>query len=229
MIRVLETWKSNFTFTLSYGKIKSVKVNVMGECMEKFEILDAMVERGNGYLLTSDVVKEGISKPTLASYVRSKPMERVGRGIYFSDDEWPDELYLLYLQNCRVCFSHETALYLHGLMEREPSRITVTVKAGYNASHLRKRKIHVYQVKEEIYNLGVSDTQTTYGNHVAVYDRERTICDLIKNKENTDIQVFRNAMKEYMSSGGKNLLNLMNYASKLHAEDEVRKYTEVML
>ncbi len=62
--------------------------------MEKFEILDAMVDRGNGYLLTSAVVKEGISKPTLASYVRYKSMERVGRGIYLSDSEWPDELYL---------------------------------------------------------------------------------------------------------------------------------------
>lgn len=197
--------------------------------MEKFEILDAMVNRGNGYLLTSDVVKEGISKPTLASYVTYKSMERVGRGVYLLDDEWSDELYLLYLQNRRIYFSHETALYLHGLMEREPSQITVTVRAGYNASHLRKRKVRVYQVKEEVYSLGVSDIQTNYGNHVAVYDRERTICDLIKNKENTDIQVFRTAMKEYMYSGGKNLPNLMNYASKLHVEKEVRKYTEVML
>ena len=69
----------------------------------------------------------------------------------------------------------------------------------------------------------VNQNQTIYGNRVAVYDRERTICDLIKNKENTDIQVFQNAMKEYMGSGGKNLLNLMNYASKLHVEEEVRR------
>ncbi len=197
--------------------------------MEKFEILDALVERGNGYLLTADVIREGISKPTMASYVKCRSMERVGKGIYFSEDAWPDELYLLYLQSRRIYFSHETALYLHGLMEREPSQITVTVKAGYNASHLRKRNIHVYQVKEEVYNLGASDAQTNYGNHVSVYDKERTICDLIKNKDNTDIQIFRNAMKEYMRSGGKNLINLMEYASKLHVEDDVRKYTEVML
>lgn len=197
--------------------------------MKKFEILDSLVVRGNGYLLTSDVIKEGVSKPTLASYVRYRSMKRVGKGIYFSDDAWPDELYLLYLQNRRIYFSHETALYLHGLMEREPSQITVTVKAGYNASHLRRKKIHVYQVKEEIYHLGTSGLQTNYGNQVAVYDRERTICDLIKNKDNTDIQVFQYAMKEYMRSEGKNLLNLMNYASKLHVEDEVRKYVEVML
>lgn len=197
--------------------------------MGKFGFLDAMVERGNGYLLTSDVIREGISKPTLASYVRYRSMERVGKGIYFSDDAWPDELYLLHLQSRRIYFSHETALFLHGLMEREPSKITVTVKAGYNASHLRKKNIHVYQVKEEVYNLGASGVQTNYGNYVSVYDRERTICDLIKNKGNTDIQVFQNAMKEYMRSDGKNLLNLMDYASKLHVEDEVRKYTEVML
>jgi hypothetical protein len=114
-------------------------------------------------------------------------------------------------------------------IRREPGQITVTVRAGYNASHLRKRKVRVYQVKEDVCNIGASGIQTNYGNHVAVYDRERTICDLIKNKENTDIQVFQTAMKEYMYSDGKNLPNLMNYASKLHVEKEVRNYTEVML
>lgn len=197
--------------------------------MGKFEILDELVDKRNGYLLTSDVVASGISKPTLAVYIKDRGLERVARGIYLSEDAWPDELYLLYLQNRRICFSQETALYLHGLMEREPRQVSVTVMAGYNASHLRKKGVRVFQVKREIYEMGLSSIMTNYGNRVAVYDQERTICDIIKNKENMDIQVFQTAMKEYMQENEKQLFNLMTYAVRLNIENEVRRYTEVML
>ena len=41
--------------------------------------------------------------------------------------------------NPKIIFSGETALYIHGLTDREYSRIEVTVPQGYNAVHLRKK------------------------------------------------------------------------------------------
>ena len=197
--------------------------------MTRFEILDELVEKGNGYLLTYQVLEKGISKPTLADYVNKRNMERVAQGVYLAEDAWKDELYILHLSNSRIIFSHETALFLHGLMEREPKDISVTVRAGYNASHLRKKGIRVYQVKPEIEELGVLDIQTNFGNTVRAYDMERTICDIIRNKDAMDVQVFQYAMKEYMGSTHKNLNHLMTYAKELRIESAVRTYTEVML
>ena len=197
--------------------------------MTRFELLDELVEKGNGYLQTSQVLENGISKPTLADYVNKRNMERVAQGVYLAEDAWKDELYILHLSNSRIIFSHETALFLHGLMEREPKDISVTVRAGYNASHLRKKGIRVYQVKPEIEELGITDIQTNFGNTVRAYDMERTICDVIRYKEAMDVQVFQYAMKEYMGSTNKNLNHLMTYAKKLHIESAVRTYTEVML
>ena len=107
--------------------------------MTRFDLLDNLVENGNGYLCTSQVLERGISKPTLADYVSKRNMERVSHGVYLAEDAWPDELYLLYLSNKRIIFSHETALMLHGLMEREPNKTSVTVQAGYNSTHPRKK------------------------------------------------------------------------------------------
>ena len=197
--------------------------------MTRFDLLDELVEKGNGYLLTYQVLKNGISKPTLADYVNKRNMERVAQGVYLAEDAWKDELYILHLSNSRIIFSHETALFLHGLMEREPKDISVTVRAGYNASHLRKKGIRVYQVKPEIEGLGVLNIQTGFGNTVRAYDMERTICDVIRYKEAMDVQVFQYAMKEYMGSTHKNLNHLMTYAKKLHIDSAVRTYTEVML
>ena len=52
--------------------------------MNRFEILDNLVENGNGYLRTSQVLEKGISKPTLAEYVSKRSMEHVARGVYLA-------------------------------------------------------------------------------------------------------------------------------------------------
>ena len=197
--------------------------------MTQFDVLDNLVENGNGYLCTSQVVDAGVSKPTLAEYVSQRKMERVAQGVYLAEDAWPDELYLLCLSNSRIVFSHETALMLHGLMEREPITTSVTVKAGYNASHLRRKGIRVYQVKPDVYDLGIVDVQTSFGNTVRAYDMDRTICDILRFKDMMDVQVFQYAMKEYMASTHKNLNHLMEYAKRLGIESAMRTYTEVML
>ena len=197
--------------------------------MTRFDVLDNLVENGNGYLCTSQVIDAGVSKPTLAEYVSQRKMERVAQGVYLAEDAWPDELYLLCLSNSRSVFSHETALMLHGLMEREPKITSVTVKAGYNASHLRRKGIRVYQVKPDVYDLGIMEVQTSFGNTVRAYDMDRTICDILRYKDAMDVQVFQYAMKEYMGSAHKNLNHLMAYAKRFQIESAVRTYTEVLL
>ena len=197
--------------------------------MGQFEALNRLVEAGNGCLLTSQVVARKISKPTLAAFVAERKMERVAQGIYLAEDAWPDELYQLSLSNSRIIFSHETALHLLGLMEREPRHINVTVKAGYNASHLRKKGIRVYQVKLEFAELGMTEVRTSFGNPVHAYDMERTICDVIRYKDAMEIQIFQYALKEYMAGKQKNLNRLMDYAKRFGIEKAVSTYTEVML
>ncbi len=197
--------------------------------MGKFEILDRLVEEGNGYLRTSKVLENNISKRTLAKYVAARSMERAAHGVYITEAAWPDGYFLLFLRNSRIVFSHESALYLHGLMDREPSKTTVTVPKAYNSTHLAAQGVRVIHMKPEWYSLGITDVKTGFGNDVPVYDKERTICDIVRFKKDVEIQTFQIAMKEYMGGSGKNLGNLIRYAKELGVENEVRTYTEVML
>jgi hypothetical protein len=114
-------------------------------------------------------------------------------------------------------------------MEREPKNISVTVKAGYNASHLRKKGVRVYQVKPDAAETGVVNVRTNFGNTVRTYDMERTICDILRYKDEMDVQVFQYAMKEYMGSSSKDLNRLMTYAGQFRLESAVRLYTEILL
>ena len=156
-------------------------------------------------------------------------MEQVETGIYILPETWPDPLYILQLKNKGIVYSHETALYLHGLMDHEPARTTVTVRRGYNASHLIRKGIKPYYVRQEFFDRGVAAVKTSYGNEVHVYDIDRTICDMVQRKDKMDIQVFQTAMKEYMSGERKDIHRLMLYAKMLSVERKVRDYTEMML
>lgn len=87
--------------------------------MTKKEKIEKFIEKYNGYLITSLVCREDISKTYVAKYIKEHGMEKVSRGVYITDDVWPDELFILQQRNGAIIYSGETALYLHGLTDRE--------------------------------------------------------------------------------------------------------------
>lgn len=199
--------------------------------MTKKEKIEKLIQKYNGYLVTSLVCNEDISKTYVAKYVKEHGMEKVARGVYIVDDVWPDELYILQQRNGAVVYSGETALYLHGLTDREYSSICITVPQGYNASHIKMNDLDVsvrYAARSS-YDIGVDEIQSNSGNFVKVYDKERCICDLIMNRHKYEIQIFQTAIKEYMSLKDKKLSRLLVYADKLGIRDEVMKYVEVLV
>lgn len=197
--------------------------------MSAFKILDDLICDGNGVLRTADAVSANITKPMLAKYVRERGLERVGYGIYLAPDAWKDGMYLLQLRCPQAVFSHDTALFLHDLTDREPLAYTVTVKSGYNPHRLKDDGVKVYCIKKELHGLGLSQTKTPFGNTVAVYDLERTICDVIRSRSGMDAQTIRDALQQYTIRKGKSLHRLMHYAQAFHIENILRQYLEVLL
>ncbi len=197
--------------------------------MSKTDILEELIKKNNGYLITAQAMKKGVSKTFISDFVKEKEMERLARGVYITEDAWPDYLYVIHLRNKEAVFSHESALAMHGLMDCEAPGINITVNRTYNATHLRKEGCTVYTVSPELYDMGLTEGTTMFGNKVTMYDMDRTICDIIKHKKRIELQTYQNAVKGYMKSPKKNLNNLMRYAKALGVEDTVRLYTEVML
>ncbi|GHT85153.1 abortive infection protein [Bacteroidia bacterium] len=197
--------------------------------MNKKEILDKMLNQKNGVLLTKEVVHAGISKTYFMGYVKEKELERVARGIYLSSDAWLDAFYLLQARYPEVIFSHETALYLLGMAEREPLQFTVTVKTKYHSKSMTQQNIKVYYIKKELLELGLITVESPAGHVLRAYNPERTVCDLLRNRSQVEIQDLQSALKEYTRSKDKNLPELMRYAKKLHVEKLLRQYLEVLL
>ena len=205
---------------------KSVKGS---EFMNRLEQIGEISTAGNGVLRTSEVISKGISKTTLAKFVEKYNYERISHGIYCSPDVWKDGLYLLQLRCPKTIFSHDTALFLLDMTDQEPLQYTVTVKSGYNATHLREDGVKVFSIKKEFFELGISKAKTPFGNEVFIYNPERTVCDMIRSRSQIEIQIFQDAMKQYIRRKDKNLHLLMEYAKKLRVNHMLSKYLEVLL
>ena len=180
--------------------------------MTSAEKLNKLLQKNNGYLKTSDAVAAGVSRTVLGDFVRKYGLERVAHGLYMSQDAWEDELYVIQVRYPEAVFSHETALYLLNLANREPSPFSVTLKTGTSSAVLSKQGIKVYKVKEELFGEDIVEVRSPSGHTVRAYNVERTICDLFRSRRNIEIQDLQEGIKAYIRQREKNIPLLMRYA-----------------
>ena len=98
----------------------------------------------------------------------------------------------------KIIFSHDTALFLHGLSERTPFEHSVTIPSNSVLSDAMMEECICYYVKPELYEVGVMKKKTTFGNEVRCYDVERTICDVLRSRNRMDEETVISAIKNYV-------------------------------
>lgn len=183
----------------------------------------------SGILLTKNAIEAGISKHALYNFIRDNGFEKAAHGVYASPETWEDENYILSLRCPQGVLSHDEALYYHGLTDREPLQKTITIYTGYGTSRMVAEGIKVFTVKKELLDIGKEIVKTSYGHDIPLYNRERTICDLIRSRNRFEIQDFQTALKTYIMGKNKNLNRLMEYAKLFHVDKKIREYMEVLL
>ena len=185
----------------------------------------------NLIITNKEAEKLGYTRRNLSELTKRGQIERLRPGLYQLKGKVIDDFVLISSNSNRIIFSHQTALYLHDLYDRTPNVFHISVPQGYNASHIKKRyeDLQVHYVKKELYELGKTGIKSPQGNLIQVYDIERTICDIIIDREKIDKQIFTEAIKRYFKSPNKNLRRLIKYSRLFNIEDEIRKYMEVLL
>ena len=182
----------------------------------------------NGYLSTKNVVSNNVPRVYLTKMMNNGKIERVSRGLYIKTDTFVDEFVILQNRSKNAIFSNTTALYLHGLSNRVPIKYDITINNGYNGSLQKENNVNLFYTKKELLGLGVINYRLDSGNIIRVYDLDKTICDIIKNKRKIDVEIFNKAIREYFYGNKKNTLKLYEYAKKMNIYDKVRDTFEVL-
>lgn len=153
----------------------------------------------------------------------------MGRGLYCTPDAWEDEYVVVQHRFARGVFSHDTALYLLGLSDSAPEALTMSFPRGYNPSSAKRAGIVTKSSPEGLHDLGLVEVETPYGNLVRASNAERTLCDMLRGTASPDLQLLSPAMRAYLSSPGRSLPKLQEYAEELGVGRKIRRYLEVLL
>lgn len=194
--------------------------------MRKSEMIIEYSNTHHGVIKVKDIVNQGISKQYCLEFLKKNEYERIAKGLYISPELWGDDFYVLSYKYSKAIFSHETALYLLNMADREPIVYSVTLPHGYKVDALTKQGIKTYTSIESRYNIGIIEVTTPNGHLVRCYDPERTICDIFRI--NIDPQDKQVAMKEYLKKY-KNISRLMQYAEIFKVNEKIKLYLEGLL
>lgn len=191
--------------------------------------LQALILNSGGLVLTKEVTRAGIPRTYIVEFVKRGILEKIERGTYITKDAFDDELYRLQAKYPSLIFSHETALFFHDLTDRDPIQYMATIPSGYNPSKIKERGVKVYSIQKQLYDLGLITAKTPFGREVKTYNLERTICDILRSRNQMDIAILTDAVKRYVKRQDKNLPQLMRYAESFKVSKILRGYLEVLL
>jgi predicted transcriptional regulator of viral defense system len=130
-----------------------------------------------GLFTTVQAADAGYSPQLLQKHLHAGRIERVRRGVYrlvhFPPGDHED-LAAVWLWSGRAgVFSHETALFLHGLSDVLPSRAHITVPASWRARRLRVPRGVV------LHHADIAKDERAWVGPVPVTTPRRTIADCI--------------------------------------------------
>ena len=184
---------------------------------------------GDSVITTAMVVAAGLPRGSLKYLVDAGALEKASRGVYTLPEVWEDEFVNLQIKFKRGIFSLETALFLSDLTDRTPGKYHMTFPGTYNLSGPKEAGILCNGSKEPLYSLGIENLMTPGGNVVRAYGAERSLCDILKPRNHTDLQIITEAFKKYSARKEKNIPLLSKYARVLKVEKKLRSYLEVLL
>ncbi len=187
-----------------------------------------IMKKNNEIITPSQLEEKGISRIYLSKMEEDGIIERIDRGIYVTKDFKYDEYFLFQLKYPKAIFSYNTALYFYEMTERTPIKMDVTVYREYNP-HRFKDYVNVYKTSKELYELGMTEKKSPQGMIVRTYNLERTVCDIIKDKESIDIEIRNKAIKKVIKSKEFSASKMFDYAKKMNIYDKVKNYMEAII
>jgi len=197
--------------------------------MTAIEKIREILTKHDGIITTTMCNESGIHKQNLLNMVKNNEIIRIARGVYALSTAFADDMFLLQAKHKMGVFSMGTALFLHELTDQMPINFSMTFPQSYNTKNAINDSIRCYIQKKQFYELGITTIKTPFGRVVKVYDIEKTICDIVKNKHKMDISMFTNAMKRYSESKLKQPVQAIKYSEVMGIEPEIRKYLEVLI
>lgn len=191
----------------------------------EIEKLKKLFDEYDGVIKTSDLTKEGYHNTVLAKLIEKGLVEKIKTGYYewIDGDPVSDAVVITKLfPEAVVCMN--SALFLYGYSERTPLAWHVAVsKNGTKSKYIIEYPPMKFYYLIDSY-IEIGKTKIKYeGYDLQIFDKNRTICDVIRYEKKMDKEVFNYAIKAYVQDPKKNVAKLLTYADTMNVRNKVNR------
>ena len=187
-----------------------------------------IINSNKGIITSKDANQKGISRTILSQMVKDNVLERIDRGIYATEQFVYDELYIFQIKHSNIIYSYNTALYLLNKTERTPEKMDITTTRNNSLGYC-KNVANIHRVNDEIIDLGKIKVTTNTGKEVLAYNLEKTIVDIIANRNVMSIELSNKIIKNCIKEKSFNANLMFEYAKKMKVYEKVKKYMEAII
>lgn len=193
--------------------------------------IKGLFEHYGGVMKTSELREHGFDDRRIKKLIMDGMVEKIRRGYYqyIGDENFTEAAVIAKLfPDGILCM--ESALDFYEYTERTPSawHIAVDNRSSRERFRIDYPIVKAHFTEPKRLNLGVLDGCVD-GVSMKIYDRERTICDCMRNRNKMDAEVFNDAIQSYLKDTERNIANLANYARILHVDKKVREVLGIWL
>ncbi len=183
-----------------------------------------------GVLKTSELNVLGLSSRQIKKLLEEGVLMKIKHGFYeLSDGIASDEVIIARLFPNAVIYL-ESALMHYGYTDRIPSAWQIAVDKDSEKSQYKIEYPHIesFYIEPKYLRIGI-DSFKVNGVTMKIYDRDRTICDVLRYENKIEKEVFNNAIKRYVKDQKKNIRKLFEYAIEFNIKSKVQNYIGVWL
>ncbi|OEG62853.1 MAG: hypothetical protein BHK79_00730 [Halanaerobium sp. MDAL1] len=196
--------------------------------MPKFNYLKEKFIMNGGVLKTAELNDFGLSSRQIKKLLDNDKIEKIKYGYYTLKDYFPKEEVLIARLFPEAVIFLESALRFYNYIDRIPGAWQLAVEKHSNPGKydISYFKIKTFYIIEKYQKLGI-ETYEIDNVKVKVYDRDKSICDLIRYEDKVDSEIFSTALRSYINDEKKNINSLIKYAQILNIREEIDKYIGV--
>ena len=158
-------------------------------------------------------------------------IEKIKRGYYhWAETYGEQEVKIINRLFPDAVLCMETALFFYQYSDRNPAEWNITIDKNVSRSrtNIDYPFVKAYRVEPDLVPLGETKGSINFVD-VRIYDRDRTICDVLRNMNKMDKEIFNKAIQGYVKDQKKNIPNLMEYAKVLRLQKRVKDLIGVWL
>ena len=197
--------------------------------MSKEELTKAF-EIHSGIMKTRELNAIGLSSRQIQKLMNMNMLSKIRTGAYeLVEHPAVDETIIARLfPYAVICL--ESALLHYGYTDRIPSewQIAVDKDTAKSLFRITYPVIKPFYIEKKYLEIGL-DSYELNGVNVRIYDRERTICDVLRYSNKIEKEVFNNAIQRYIKDNKKNVKKLMEYAKELRVMNKVKIFIGVWI